>query len=267
MRQKFAFTVLASFTCLTILLEPASGGSPELEKLNASYQRKIDEVVKPHRDRLLSDLLTKERSLAKAGNLEEALEIRKQRIACSLVTEPDDLLKSLPAGDAQIDSAVQVYLRHYRAGVRPWEKKYIEELRKLERNLSDDGRLEDAIEIKKQREKVELARNKREDPKPVPINLANFLPGRVYDYRGRENGKSKEILFLKGGRFYDYEYSFHAAWKVDGQKVTLSHPRWSSDTIVTFSDDGLSYKGKLSKTGQKRSGKFKEHREPGSLEK
>ncbi len=148
MAQKFTFTVGVSFTWFTIFLGYAFSGSPELEKLTASYHKKIDEVVKPYHERLLSDLLTKERSLTKAGKLEEALKVREQRVACSLVKEPDDLLKSIPLKDPQINSSIQVYLRHYRGGVRPWEKKYIDELRKLERRLGALERLDDALEVK-----------------------------------------------------------------------------------------------------------------------
>ena len=246
---------------LVVLPLTVDGRPAELEKLDASYQRKINEVGNPHRVRLISDLLVKEHSLTQADKLEAALAIRKKRVACTLVTTPNDFLKIVSVGDPQIGDAVQRYLRHYYAAIRPWEQTYINEMRKLERNLSSQGRLEDAIRIKKSREEVELARTKRENPERIALNLEKFLPGRVYDYRGRENRGPKEIHFLQSGSFYDCENMSKGNWKIVDGTVILKHPKYSEDTHITFAKDGLSYKGRLSKTGRRRSGKFKELRE------
>jgi hypothetical protein len=171
---------MAGFTSLAFLLAPATGASPELEKLTASYHKKIDEVVEPYHDRLLSDLLNKERSLTKAGKLEEALKVREQRVVCSLAKKPDELLKNFPPEDVLINSAIQVYLRHYRAGVRPWEKKYIDELRKLERRLGASERLDDALEVKHVRVSLE-EKSKAESlqlvGKPAKGNVASHKRG------------------------------------------------------------------------------------------
>lgn len=230
---------------------------PEFEKLESSYKKKIATETKPVVESFQSNLLRQEKLYASRGNLEDALKIREYRGNIERDGVTSMLSSPMPTSPPELKSSVEWFLRQYKSRTQAWNRKYKEELRKLERSYITDQRLEDALVVRN----AKLAFEKTETEilglkTDGALDLNKELPGRTYSYE-LEEGEKRKITFLEKGRA---NFSVHPrrifSWKVGTKprRIILEHPDWSSKTILEFAPDGKSFDGRLEATGKKREG-------------
>jgi hypothetical protein len=175
-------------------------------------------------------------------------------------------LGSAPGAFAQEPPAELVKLREQfqtrvEAQVEPLRKVYLEELGKLEKRLAQQGKLEDALEIKKEREAFEALR--RQPGELAKANnkeeLAAALENTTWSYGADVPEKPDEIYYvilLEGGRaFFSWDNSF-GTWKATAvNRVELDHRARGGKSEMKVSADLSAWEGGYSLDALKRAGR------------
>jgi hypothetical protein len=122
-----------------------------LDGLKAGFERKVGEVLKPLIERHVNALLTLEKALAQGQKLEEALQVREERVRIALV-KGVDVITGFPDSPEQLAVLNSRFRREALSFMRPWELKYDKALVDLLARLQRAAKLEEALLAKKELE-------------------------------------------------------------------------------------------------------------------
>lgn len=196
-----------------------------------------------------------------AGEFKLHKDMRNLRHLVSVI-----LLGWTPGAFAQDPPAELVKLREQfqtrvEARVEPLRKVYLEELGKLEKRLAQQGKLEDALEIKKEREAFEALR--RQPGELAKANnkeeLAAALENTTWSFAADVPEKPDEIYYvilLEGGRaYFSWDNSF-GTWKATAvNRVELDHRARGGKSEMKVSADLSAWEGGYSLDALKRAGR------------
>ena len=141
---------------------------------------------------------------------------------------------------------------------------YLKALDGEKRKLTRAGKIKEALLFEEEEMRVgELPEVKavmaaEEDPKEDGPKLETLLPGRRYSYRREEApNQTLTLTFSEEGLASILPGTEDVRWKTTGEnKITLSHPKWSTTVDLVFARNGKSFSGKVKARDQWRRGRL-----------
>lgn len=256
-----AVTSLLKTVTLFVLCVGHADASPELERLRDLYDKRVEGVDQPLREALVTKLEELESQLASIRQLEAALSVREERLKLVL----EGAAAEVPAeieGVASYNRLAEIYHRQRELKLAPLTRTYLESLSRLEKKAVEEGRLEDALDITAEIERIkgppdEGALGDTEDRIPLRTWLTDTRwRHKVSGTRGYAN-----LLFLNGRKaVLDREGVItQFTWSVSGNDtVELTKPGWSEPLVLTFDRAAREYSGAKEDDPARRTGKLAE---------
>jgi hypothetical protein len=180
-------------------------------------------------------------------------------ISIMLLASPLGALAQEPP--AELANLREQFQTRVEAQVEPLRRVYIEELGKLEKRLAQQGKLEDALVVKKERESFEALRRKPGELAKAnnKEDLAAALENTTWSYVADVPEKREEtyyVILLEGGRAYFSWDSSFGTWKATAvNRVELDHRARAGKSEMKVSPDLSTWEGGYSLDAFKRAGR------------
>lgn len=230
------------------------------------YERKVGELAEKEQNLInelkagytvqLKNLME---SHAKAGNLDGALAVKGElnRVASDedLGAEDFDPLKAprLKSLRNKFDDGRESMQRRMQAERTEAQKKYRQLLEKEVQQLTRQGKLVEAVEVRDELIRLE----KLVEPKEKEVgadDLKKYLGGKIYRLT-RQGGASTKLHFkIDGTSFTEDAPDKPLTWSAEGRRVVFSSKGSRPEVIIEFTDDGRKFSGTVLANGSKRKG-------------